>query len=105
MKPIELTKENFDETISNNSLVMIDFNAEWCGPCRVLGGIIDGIAETRNDIAVCKCDVDKNSELAGMFGVMNIPFIAFIKNGDLVDSLVGLQNESDLNKKIDDLLK
>ena len=84
---------------------MIDFNAEWCGPCRVLGSIIDNIAENRNDVAVCKCDVDKNSDLAGTFGVMNIPFIAFVMNGNLVDSLVGLQNESDLNAKLDELLQ
>lgn len=106
MTQIELTNENFEEVINENNLVLIDFNAVWCGPCRALGAILDAIAATRDDdVAICKCDVDKNRELADQFGVRNIPFIAFIQNGDLVDTMVGLHQEEELNAKIDELLQ
>ena len=86
-----ITKENFESFINDNEKVLIDFHASWCGPCRAMSPVIDEFAEKHADIAVGKCDVEDNEEIAEMFGVLNLPFIAFLKNGELANSAVGLQ--------------
>lgn len=100
MNITEITNENVNDFIANNESVLIDFHATWCGPCRAMSPIIDKFAEDHPEIAVGKCDVGDNEEAAGMFGVRNIPFIVFIKNGELIDSKVGLQNEKALNEMV-----
>lgn len=100
MNITEITNENVNDFITNNESVLIDFHATWCGPCRAMSPIIDKFAEEHPEIAVGKCDVEDNEEAAGMFGVRNLPFIVFIKNGELIDSKVGLQNEKALNEMI-----
>lgn len=100
MKVTEITNENFNLFISENEKVLIDFHATWCGPCRAMSSTIDSFAEEHNDIAVGKCDVEDNEEIAEMFGVRNLPFIAYLKNGELVDSRVGLQTLEKLNELV-----
>ena len=100
MNITEITNENVNDFIANNESVLIDFHATWCGPCRAMSPIIDKFAEEHPEIAVGKCEVEDNEEAAGMFGVRNLPFIVFIKNGELIDSKVGLQNEKALNEMV-----
>ncbi len=90
MSVISLNKENFDnEVLKSSTPVLIDFYADWCGPCRMLGPIVSEIAEERDDIKVAKVNVDEQPELASQFGVMSIPMLAVIKDGKVVNSSVG----------------
>ena len=86
-----ITKDNFESFINDNENVLIDFHATWCGPCRAMSPIIDEFAKKHPEIAIGKCDVEDNEEIASMFGVLNLPFIAILKNGELTNSAVGLQ--------------
>ena len=95
-----ITNENFESFVNGNENVLIDFHACWCGPCRAMSPTIDKFAESHPEIAVGKCDVDENEEVAGKFGVMNLPFIAFIRNGELVNSAVGLQTIDKLEELV-----
>ena len=85
-----ITKENFDETVLHaGKPVLVDFWAEWCGPCRMVSPIVDEIAEERDDIVVGKVNVDEQGELAVRFGVMSIPTLLVFKGGELVQTAVG----------------
>lgn len=88
---ITLTSDNFNEIITGNPVVLVDFWAEWCGPCRMLSPIIDEIAEENADITIGKVNVDEEIELAQQFGVMSIPMIAVFKNGELEKTSLGLK--------------
>ncbi len=91
MAVIELTKENFDkEVIECDKPVLIDFWASWCAPCRMLSPTVDEIAEEREDIKVCKVNVDKQNELAGAFRVSSIPMLVVIKDKKIVNTNVGV---------------
>ncbi len=90
MSVTKVTKENFqNEVLNSNKPVLLDFYADWCGPCRMLGPIVLEIAEARSDIKVCKINVDEQPELAAQFQVMSIPMLAVIKNGKVVNQAVG----------------
>lgn len=92
MAIIKLTKENFDEEVLNsNKPVLIDFWANWCGPCRMLSPTVDEIADEREDIKVCKVNVDNEMELASAFGVSSIPMLTVIKDKKIVAQSVGVQ--------------
>lgn len=92
MAIIKLTKENFDEEVLNSDKpVLIDFWANWCGPCRMLSPTVDEIAEEREDIKVCKVNVDNEMELASAFGVSSIPMLTVIKDKKIVAQAVGVQ--------------
>ena len=85
-----ITKENFDETVlQSDKPVLVDFWAEWCGPCRMVSPIVDEIAGERDDIVVGKVNVDEQSELAARFGVMSIPSLLVFKGGELAQTAVG----------------
>ncbi|NLM63490.1 MAG: thioredoxin [Mollicutes bacterium] len=81
---IKGNEENFNDLI-NKDIVLVDFFANWCGPCRMLSPIIDEIAEDRNDFNIVKVDVDQNPNLAQQYGVMSIPTLMIFKNGKVVD--------------------
>lgn len=88
MSVISITKENFEEIISKGT-VLLDFYADWCGPCQMVAPILKEIAEENMDITIGKINVDNEPELAEAFGVMSIPMLTVIKNGKLTNQSVG----------------
>ncbi len=91
MKVIELTKDNFDaEVVNSDKIVLIDFWASWCMPCKMLSPIVDEVAEENPQIKVCKVNVDKEGELAAAFHVSSIPMLVLIKDKKVVDTSVGV---------------
>ena len=102
---LAITKENFQEVLSSELPVVIDFWAEWCGPCRMISPIIDELAgEYEGRAVIGKCDVDNNDDIVGKFMVRNIPTIVFLKGGELVDKQVGAASKDALVAKIEKLL-
>jgi len=103
---IELTDANFEElAINSDKPVVVDFWAEWCGPCRMVGPIVEELAKDYDGRAVIgKVDVDNNDEISAKFGIRNIPTILFLKNGEVVDKQVGAVQKSALAEKLDKLL-
>ena len=90
MAALHITKNNFkEEVLSSDKLVLIDFWASWCGPCRMVGPIIDEIAKERPDVKVCKVNVDEEPELASEFHIMSIPTLVVIENGNIVNQAMG----------------
>jgi len=103
---LEINQSNFSELVEkSNQLVLIDFWAPWCGPCRAIAPIIDEIAqEYKGKAVIGKVDTDENGDLAMKFGVRNIPMLVFIKNNEVKDVLVGLVKKSDITEKLNALL-
>jgi thioredoxin 1 len=90
--------DNFDETVKE-WITLLDFWAEWCGPCKMMESIIDQFAEkARNNVKVWKVNVDENSELAQRFRIMSIPAILIFKNWELLETLVGVQDIAKLEE-------
>jgi len=102
----EISDSNFKEVISKSDIpVMIDFWAEWCGPCRMIGPIIEELSnEYKGKILVTKCNVDDCPQAAAEFGIRNIPTVLFFKNGEQVDKQVGSAGKSAFQTKIDALV-
>ena len=89
MSVIKVNKDNFESVKNGEKPVLLDFYADWCGPCAMVAPIIDSIAEERGDIVVGKVNVDEETELAAQFGVMSIPTLVVLKNGKVVKQSVG----------------
>ena len=95
MSAIQINKTNFtEEVIRSDRPVLLDFWAPWCGPCRMVGPILDEIAQERTDIKVGKVNVDGQPELAGQFGVMSIPTLVVMKDGKIVNQAMGARPKS-----------
>lgn len=91
-------KENFKELISSPKLTIVDFWAEWCGPCRNQLPILEEYAKNNQDIQVVKINVDQNTDLASEYGVRSIPTLIYFKEGKVEHKTVGVQHESQLNE-------
>ena len=90
MSALNITKNTFqNEVVNSDKPVLLDFWAPWCGPCRMVIPIVEEIARERSDIKVGKVNVDEQPELAGRFGVMSIPTLVVVKNGKVVNQVVG----------------
>jgi thioredoxin 1 len=102
---LEINDANFEELVLKaNKPVIIDFWAEWCGPCRIIGPIINEIAEDYKDKAIVgKVDVDNNPNIAARFGIRNIPTVLFFKNGVVADKQVGAVPKSNFINKLEKL--
>ena len=103
---VELTEANFDEIVLKATKpVLVDFWAEWCGPCRMVGPIVHELAEEYGDRAIiCKVDVDANPEISTKFGIRNIPTILFFKDGQVADKQVGAVPKAQLANKLDAIM-
>lgn len=102
MALIHLENENYDELIKEG-IVVVDFFATWCGPCKMLGPIIEKLGNSMNDVKFIKVDVDKHEELARRYGVMSIPTIIFFKDGKEVTKRIGFIPEEGIKEIISDL--
>jgi thioredoxin 1 len=103
---IQITDATLDKVLKTDKPVVIDFWAEWCGPCRMVAPIIEQMAEEYKDnVIVGKIDVDENNEAITKYGIRNIPTILFIKKGQVVDKIVGTADKRLFVDKINKLLK
>ena len=102
---LEITDSNFQEILAEGKPVVMDVWAPWCGPCKLVGPIIDELAtEYEGKVIIGKCDVDENGDVAAEYGIRNIPTVLFFKNGELVDKQVGSAPKSAYVAKIEAIL-
>lgn len=102
-KYIELSSSNFDE--AKSGVALVDFWAPWCGPCRMLAPVIDELANDFDGKAkICKVNTDEEGDLSAQFGVRSIPTLIFLKDGNVVDQLIGAQSKQAIADKLNALL-
>ena len=102
MAALKITKDNFQaEVLDAKGTVLVDFWASWCGPCKMIGPIIDQIADERSDIKVCKVNVDDEQELAVQFKVMSIPTLLVFKDGKVVNQSLGAKPKAAILAMLD----
>ena len=103
---LTITNENYESLMASGQPVVIDFWAEWCGPCRMVAPIIEEMAaQYEGKVAIGKCDVDSCDDIVAQYRVRNIPTIVFIKGGEVVDKIVGATSKETIKSKIDALLQ
>ena len=101
MSVLKVTKDNYFEVKNSDKTVLLDFYADWCGPCRMVGPIVDEIADECPDILVGKVNVDEEQELASAFGVMSIPTLVVMRNGEVVNKSMGAKPKAAIMALID----
>ena len=103
---LQITDANFEELLGTGKPIVLDFWAEWCGPCRMVSPIIDELAqEYEGRVTIGKMNVDENDDVVGRFGIRNIPTVIFFKNGEMVDKIVGATSKDKFKEKVENLLK
>ena len=96
---LNLTKENFaQEVLQSDKTVLVDFYADWCGPCKMQGPVLEELANDRDDVKVCKLNIDEQRDLAIEYGVMSIPTLMIVKGGEVTYKEVGLTQRRELDK-------
>lgn len=101
MRIINLTKDSYhNEVMETEKVVVIDFWATWCGPCKMMAPVVEEVAKDYPDVKVCKVNVDEEPELSNAFKIVSIPTIVVIKNGEIIDSVVGYRPKEDIEKII-----
>lgn len=97
MSAINVTKNNFEsEVLKSDKKVLVDFWAPWCGPCRMVVPIVEEIADERDDIKVCKINVDEEGDIASQFGIMSIPTLMVFENGKVINTATGARPKDDI---------
>jgi thioredoxin 1 len=101
-KPVQVTDQTFDETVINaEQLVLVDFWAEWCGPCKMIAPVLEELAtELDGKLVIGKLDVDENPDTSAAYGVLSIPTLLLFKDGEPVDRIVGAQPKAQLLKRL-----
>lgn len=97
----ELNKENFETTINQDKLVLVDFFATWCGPCKMLKPILEKVAEEEKDVEFCSIDIDEQMEIAKKYRIFSVPSLLLFKKGEKIDMSVGLISYDDVLDFID----
>lgn len=101
MSTLKITSENFEKEVLNSEKpVVVDFYADWCGPCKMMGPIIDELANENNNIKVGKVNVDDNQNLAVKYDIMSIPTIIIFKNGDISKRFIGVTSKEEILNEI-----
>jgi thioredoxin 1 len=103
---LEITDNNFEELLASGNPLVVDFWAEWCGPCRMIAPIVETLAETYSErVIIGKVDIESNPAIVARFGIRNIPTLIFFKDGKQVDKTVGVITETVVASKIEAMLR
>ena len=101
MSAIHINRNNFEsEVLKSEKKVLVDFWAPWCGPCRMVGPIVDAIADERPDVKVCKINVDEEQDLATQFGIMSIPTLMVMQDGKVITQVMGARPKDAILKML-----
>ncbi len=102
-----LNESNFDEFLKNNKNVVVDFFAEWCGPCKMLGPLMDEIAEEYQgqEVKIVKVNIEESPAIAQKFNVMSIPTLIYFQSGEIKDVAIGLMPKDQIKERIDSLIQ
>ena len=101
MAVINGSQEEFNNLVSEG-MVLVDFYATWCGPCKMLGPVLEDLASDRDELKVVKIDIDQNNDLAKSYGVMSVPTLILFKNGNMLDKQVGFMPKELITKWIEE---